>query len=240
MGNAQQCSNPGGACPAAGYQCTFSNALGQYFCCGSATAPAVCADGRPTFTQTSGNFIFWTYIFLGTTYSCNPLAPVSNCPFGYDCAQSTQVGVSVCCFTNSGKFSLFCNIILATTTIAPSTSQCPNGWNPYRNSVNQLVQYCTSTTDQSCPTGYSCTPSSRVSVYLCCRLASSPTCPIGTTLLSNGKPRLCSRNQANQCPRGYTCQQSTTVSILFLLFIFLEFYNHLLFISVRWSPLLSW
>ena len=87
---------------------------------------------------------------LGTTFTCNPSSFPTGCPAGYDCAQSTQPGTYVCCSPSLGKFSIFFfNPLSGTsTTIAPSFQQCPNGWNPYKNSVNQAVQYCSSTTDQ--------------------------------------------------------------------------------------------
>lgn len=154
MGSVQQCSNPGASCPAAGYQCVFSSVLSQYICCGSGstTVPAVCADGRQTFTQTSGKDI---HLRLGNQFQARltPAIP-SKCPptvlsdtTVHNQHKSESVSAVSPIRVPSGHFKD--NPLLATTITPPSNFlQCPSGWNPFRNSLNQQVQYCASTTDQ--------------------------------------------------------------------------------------------
>ncbi|CAJ0955896.1 unnamed protein product, partial [Mesorhabditis belari] len=192
-GNLVSCTGPGAPCSQPNYICTLSPVLAQYYCCGVSTQVAVCADGRETYQQISGS-----------TYSCSPLQVPTGCPIGYDCAQSSVLGTYVCCRT-------------IVTTISP-LNQCPSGWNGYRNEVTGESRMCTGPFDMSCPTGYSCTPTTNsflggTSSFACCRLATTLRCITGQPLLMNNQPRLCSSQRLNQCPPSYTCQQSTVPSI---------------------------
>ncbi|CAI4221500.1 unnamed protein product [Auanema sp. JU1783] len=190
----ETCSGPGSSCSRTGYTCVFSTVLAQYICCGNEQTNAGCANGYETFVQTSGQ-----------TFTCTPSSP-TQCPFGYQCLISTVANVYVCCLPPIG-----------TTTVFPTRPtdflQCPTGWNPHRNAIDAQPRTCSSPRDTSCPVGYSCTPSSFSGVFICCRLATTMGCPIGTPFLLNNQPRLCSRNRANQCPRGYSCEQSTSPTI---------------------------
>ncbi|CAJ0585546.1 unnamed protein product, partial [Mesorhabditis spiculigera] len=191
-GNLESCTGPGAPCSQTGYTCTLSPVLAQYFCCGAGSSQlAVCADGRDTYQQVSGQ-----------VYTCSPLQLPTGCPVGYDCAQSSVLGTYVCCRT-------------AATTVSPQT--CPSGWNAYRNEVTGETRTCTGPFDMSCPIGFSCTPANNMfagsSAFVCCRLATALRCISGQPLLLNNQPRLCSTQQLNQCPPSYTCQQSTIPSI---------------------------
>uniref|UniRef100_A0A1I7XEA1 EB domain-containing protein n=1 Tax=Heterorhabditis bacteriophora TaxID=37862 RepID=A0A1I7XEA1_HETBA len=120
----------------------------------------------------------------------------------------------------------------APATSVVRTSMCPSGWNPYRNEVNGQMELCSGPLDTSCPTGYSCTPSSFIGRFVCCRLASVLQCTRGQTLLANSQPR----SRSNQCPRGYSCEQSTSVREVtksFSLLLFLNSINRLFFWAQR-------
>ncbi|WKX95276.1 hypothetical protein Q1695_012044 [Nippostrongylus brasiliensis] len=191
-GNVETCNAPGVPCSQPGYICQLSIPLAQYVCCGNVSDNvSYCADGRKTYEQTAGK-----------TYTCNPLQVPSACPIGYDCAQSTTAGVSVCCASND-----------VPPTQEPSDSQCPIGWSAYRNDIDHKTRSCQGPFDMGCPIGFSCTQSALAGQFLCCRLSTSMRCVKGQTFLSNNHPRLCSRNRLNQCPRGYSCEQSTNPTI---------------------------
>ncbi|CAD6195821.1 unnamed protein product [Caenorhabditis auriculariae] len=192
-GSLVPCNGPGAPCDTAGFTCQLSTTVAQYICCGNeiTSSGATCLDGRVTYQQVSGQ-----------TYTCDVgSASTTRCPFGYDCATSTQVNVFVCCLTGS-------------TTPSPSGSyQCPSGWSAYLNEVNHEARSCSGVFDMSCPAGFSCTPATSSSQYVCCRLASVLACINNQAYLSNGHPRLCSTARVNQCPRGYSCQQSTNPTV---------------------------
>uniref|UniRef100_A0A183F834 EB domain-containing protein n=1 Tax=Heligmosomoides polygyrus TaxID=6339 RepID=A0A183F834_HELPZ len=120
-GTVETCNAPGAPCSHAGYTCQLSTPLAQYVCCGNDPAPAYCADGRSTYEQIAGQ-----------TYACNPLQFPSSCPVGYQCAQSTVAGTSVCCAIGFGPIP----------TLAPSRDQCPAGWSSYRNDVDLRPRNC--------------------------------------------------------------------------------------------------
>ncbi|GMS84371.1 hypothetical protein PENTCL1PPCAC_6546, partial [Pristionchus entomophagus] len=186
-GALETCTGPGSTCSRTGYTCQLSSVLAQWLCCGVGSTTARCADGSETYTQVTGE-----------TYTCSLLSFPSSCPTGFTCAPSSLSGTNVCC-RSSGN------------------GGCAVGWNPYRNEVTRDTKTCTAVTDESCPSGYSCTPSSSssssTSSFLCCRLADSPRCPSSSTYLLNSQPRLCSSSKLNQCPIGYQCTSSTVPSI---------------------------
>ncbi|KJH45636.1 hypothetical protein DICVIV_08314 [Dictyocaulus viviparus] len=103
--------------------------------------------------------------------------------------------------------------LVSTTTIQPVGPHCPIGWNAFHNDIDLQPRTCRGLLDMSCPTGFSCAPSSTAGRFICCRLATSMSCINGRTLLINSHPRLCNRRIINQCPRGYSCEQSTNPSI---------------------------
>ncbi|KAK6738171.1 hypothetical protein RB195_020339 [Necator americanus] len=209
-GSLEFCNAPGQPCYQEGYTCQWSATLAQYVCCGRTPVPAHCADGRSTYEQISGQ-----------TYSCNPLVFPSSCPIGYECDLSTVSGISVCCAIETTTTTTTSTTSLA-PVLPPVTApeplyalQCPSGWNPYRNDLGFQPRSCSGLLDMSCPIGYSCSPSTVVGNFICCRLATSVRCLTGDTFLANTFPRLCNRFRSGECPRGYTCQQSSqpTISI---------------------------
>ncbi|CAB3403908.1 unnamed protein product [Caenorhabditis bovis] len=186
--NLEMCTTPGTQCSQIGYTCQFSSLLGAYVCCGNGAIDngvPKCADNRPTYQQ-----------IVGETYTCDSNA---RCPSGYDCAPSDDPFIDVCCLTGA--------------TPIPENIACPDGWNPYRNEVDNSVRTCDAVQDTSCPVGFSCAPSSRPSQFLCCRLASALVCINGRTLLINGSPKLCRPSPISQCPYNYSCQQSINPTV---------------------------
>uniref|UniRef100_A0A8R1DT35 Uncharacterized protein n=1 Tax=Caenorhabditis japonica TaxID=281687 RepID=A0A8R1DT35_CAEJA len=191
-----------------GYTCQLSVLLATYVCCGqgsTGSTSAGCADGRPVYQ-----------VIAGETYTCEMTSSVSTCPSGYDCAPSDDPFVDVCCLTGPSFIVLSqlpFNVHIPGSTPIPENLSCPSGWNPYRNEVDNAVRTCSAVLDTSCPTGFSCAPSSQASQFLCCRLASSLVCINGRTLLVNGAPKLCSQSTFSQCPYNYSCQQSINPTV---------------------------
>ncbi|XGW08285.1 hypothetical protein V3C99_010969 [Haemonchus contortus] len=197
-GTVETCSEPGLPCSQPEYTCQFSDPLGQYICCSHDRVPAYCANGRKVYEQIAGE-----------TYTCNPRQVPSSCPIGYECSPSTLPETSVCCATATTVPPL------PPITLPPTTAitQCPPGWEPYRNEFDNRERSCTGQTDTTCPIGYSCSPSMIFRKYLCCRPSTSIFCSRGSTFMVNSNPRVCLRNQPNQCPRGYSCELSIIPSI---------------------------
>uniref|UniRef100_A0A8R1DST3 Uncharacterized protein n=1 Tax=Caenorhabditis japonica TaxID=281687 RepID=A0A8R1DST3_CAEJA len=207
-GALELCTTPGTQCSTSGYTCQLSVLLATYVCCGqgsTGSTSAGCADGRPVYQ-----------VIAGETYTCEMTSSVSTCPSGYDCAPSDDPFVDVCCLTGPSFIVLSqlpFNVHIPGSTPIPENLSCPSGWNPYRNEVDNAVRTCSAVLDTSCPTGFSCAPSSQASQFLCCRLASSLVCINGRTLLVNGAPKLCSQSTFSQCPYNYSCQQSINPTV---------------------------
>ncbi|VDO63513.1 unnamed protein product [Haemonchus placei] len=204
-GTVETCSEPGLPCSQAEYTCQFSDPLGQYICCSHDRVPAYCANGHKIYEQIAGE-----------TYTCNPRQVPSSCPVGYECSPSTLPETSVCCATTTTVPPL------PPITLPPPTAitQCPPGWEPYRNDLDNKERSCTGQTDTTnqpnqCPRGYTCEQSIIPSISLCCSGVARPErllCTDGKSpSLLNGFIRSCPvEGQTEGCPNGDTCQRSTT------------------------------
>uniref|UniRef100_A0A915PZT7 EGF-like domain-containing protein n=1 Tax=Setaria digitata TaxID=48799 RepID=A0A915PZT7_9BILA len=197
-GQLEVCIGAGASCSQIGYTCQISLELFTWVCCGYSTAMAVCLDGRETFYETEGMKI--------TTSFTSTLSVLSR-------RKSKARTKTTPKSSNTVATTATTTMITSTlgTTVKP---ECPFAWHPYVAYQTGDNQFCSSITDKSCPSGYSCTHSTHHGIYMCCRFGSGLQCATGTNiLLVNNRPRLCTVTGANICPVGYSCQISTLENI---------------------------
>ncbi|KAK0395287.1 hypothetical protein QR680_001205 [Steinernema hermaphroditum] len=180
-----------GDCPVK-YECAYSNVRGISVCCKQAI-PTIVPTIVPPVALTCPRGWNPYQSEQGTLEYCQSVMD-PNCPNGFSCVQSNQLGTFICC------------------RIA-SSPQCPAGAQALY--VNNQPRTCTKSGPQRCPPYYMCIKSTMATIHICCSVGPNwddePKCFDGSQPLSTGSIiRQCSIiGVSGECPAGSVCSRST-------------------------------
>ncbi|VBB27324.1 unnamed protein product [Acanthocheilonema viteae] len=137
---------------------------------------------------------------LSSPVICNP--SIISCPDGYVCTIYAKTGTAYCC--QAGSEMLGDN----------EDDYCPDNQVTYLEVTNGKPRSCSLTSDNSCPTGFTCTVIRDVitdkSLSRCC--GENFGCPQNSAAQINpitGSFVSCSTTSASSCQNGFACVRST-------------------------------